>query len=81
METSGDPNAVKRNVIGTPDNLIYEYLFSSRDGAERARDTQSAQVLGQLVMQLMNVPDMAKSLGKERIFQYVQRDIPYVRCS
>jgi hypothetical protein len=68
VETSGDPNAVKRNVIGTPDNLIYEYLFSSRDGAERARDTQSAQVLGQLMMQLLQVPDMAQSLGKERIF-------------
>jgi len=68
VETTGDEITSKRNVIGKPDNLIYEYLFSGRDGAERARDTQSAQVLGQLVMQLIQVPDMAKALGKERVF-------------
>ncbi len=69
VETSGDPAAAKRNVIGNPDNLVYEWLFSSRDGAERARDTQSAQVLGQLMMQLLQVPDMPQALGKERIFE------------
>ena len=68
VETTGDESLTKRNVIGTPINLIYEYLFSGRDGAERARDTQSAQVLGQLVMQMLQVPDMAKAMGKERVF-------------
>lgn len=68
VETSGHDSVMKRNVIGTPENLIYEYLFSARDGAERARDTQSAQVLGQLLMNLLQVPDMAQSLGRERIF-------------
>lgn len=68
VEVSGDLNMTKRNVIGNPQNLIYEYMFSSRDGAERARDTQSAQVLGQLIMQLLQVPDMAQALGRERVF-------------
>jgi hypothetical protein len=68
VETSGGENISKRNVIGKPESLIYEYLFSGRDGAERARDTQSAQVLGQLIMQLLQVPDMAQALGKERVF-------------
>lgn len=68
VETAGEENLSKKNVIGTPRNLIYEYLFSGRDGAERARDTQSAQVLGQLVMQMLQVPDMAKAMGKERVF-------------
>lgn len=68
VEVSGDDSTTKRNVIGTPDNLVYEYLFSGRDGAERARDTQSAQVLGQLLMQILQVPDMAKAMGKERVF-------------
>ena len=68
VEVSGDASMTKRNVIGNPANLIYEYLFSSRDGAERARDTQSAQVLGQLIMQLLQVPDMAQALGRERVF-------------
>jgi hypothetical protein len=68
VEVSGGATMTKRNVIGNPANLIYEYLFSSRDGAERARDTQSAQVLGQLIMQLLQVPDMAQALGRERVF-------------
>lgn len=68
VEVTGDDSATKRNVIGTPSTLIYEYLFSGRDGAERARDTQSAQILGQLLMQMLQVPDMAKALGKERVF-------------
>lgn len=68
VETTGDETVSKKNVIGTPRNLVYEYLFSGRDGAERARDTQSAQVLGTLVMQMLQVPDMAKAMGKERVF-------------
>lgn len=68
VETSGDNSMTKRNVIGEPKSLVYEYLFGARDGAERARDTQSAQVLGQLVMQFLQVPDMASALGRERTF-------------
>ena len=61
--------ATKRNVIGNPANLIHEYLFSSRDGAERARDTQSAQVLGQLLQGIIQMDGMAQALGKERMFE------------
>ena len=68
VEVSGDGGMTKRNVIGSPQNLVYEYLFGARDGAERARDTQSAQTLGQMLMQLLQVPDMAQALGRERIF-------------
>jgi hypothetical protein len=58
----------RRNVMGTPISLVHEYMFTSRDGAERARDVQSAQVLGQLLQQLMQSPELAQSVGKERIF-------------
>ena len=68
VETSGEEMLTSRNIIGSPKNLIYEYLFGQRDGAERARDTQSAQVLGQLVMQVLQVPDMAQALGRDRTF-------------
>jgi hypothetical protein len=61
--------ATKRNVIGNPENLIHEYLFTSRDGAERARDTQSAQVLGQLLQGVLQLDGMAQALGKERMFE------------
>lgn len=71
IEDSGDQDEMPkgRNIIGNPENLIHEYLFSGRDGSERQRDTQSAQILGQLVQQVLTIPDMAKTLGKERIFK------------
>jgi hypothetical protein len=43
-------------------------MFTSRDGAERARDTQSAQVLGNLLQSVLQLEGVAQSLGKERIF-------------
>jgi|SRR5210317_1085532 len=58
-----------RNIIGKPTTLVHEYLFSSRDGAERARDTQSAQVLGNLLQGILQVEGIAQSLGKERLFE------------
>lgn len=71
VEDTGDQDDLPkgRNIIGSPTSLIHEYLFSGRDGAERNRDTQSAQTLAQLFQQVISIPDMAKQLGKERVFQ------------
>ena len=70
VEDVGDIPEVprRRNVLGLPTTLLHEYMFTSRDGAERARDVQSAQVLGQLLQQLMQSPELAQAVGKERIF-------------
>ncbi len=57
-----------RNIIGNPESLVHEFVFSSRDGAERQQNTQAAQTLGQLFQQVVSLPDMAGALGKERIF-------------
>ena len=65
---SDEPGPASRNIIGTPSNLIHEYLFTSRDGAERARDTQSAQVLGNLLQSILQIESVAQGLGKERIY-------------
>lgn len=67
-QEEGLPQAASRNIIGEPANLIHEYLFTSRDGAERARDTQSAQVLGQMMQGVLQVEGMTQALGKDRIF-------------
>ena len=71
VEDTGDQDDLPkgRNIIGAPAHLVHEYMFSSRDGAERNRDTQSAQTLAQLFQQVVSIPDMAQQLGKERIFQ------------
>ncbi len=60
-----------RNIIGSPKNLIHEYLFSSRDGAERSRDVQAAQTLSQVFQQVIAIPDIAQAMGKERVFTII----------
>jgi hypothetical protein len=70
IEDTGDQdeNPKGRNIIGSPRNLIHEYLFSGRDGSERSRDTQAAQTLTQLFSQVLGMKEIAQALGKERIF-------------
>jgi len=70
IEDTGDQDEKPRgrNIIGTPNNLVHEYLFSGRDGSERSRDTQAAQTLTQLFSQVMGMKPIAEALGKERMF-------------
>lgn len=55
-------------ITGNLHSLVYEYYFDSRDGAERAANTQGAQVLQQLLGALLQVPGVAQKLGLERVF-------------
>jgi len=68
VSQTDEEGPASRNIIGTPTTLIHEYMFTSRDGAERARDTQSAQVLGNLLQSILQLEGVAQGLGKERIF-------------
>jgi hypothetical protein len=56
-------------VIGTPDILLHEYNFSSRDGAERAVNTQSAQTLAGLLQQIVSVQPIMQAVGTEKILE------------
>jgi hypothetical protein len=47
------------SVIGTKRNLVAEYIFSSRDGAERASNIQAAQTLTQMLGVLMQPAALA----------------------
>lgn len=60
---------VKRTVIGTPDILLHEYNFSSRDGAERAINTQSAQTLAGLLQQVVSVQPIMQAVGTEKVLE------------
>lgn len=57
-------------IIGTKKQLVYEYIFTSRDGALRAINTQSANVLTQLMAVLQN-PVIMQAIGKEKLFNIV----------
>lgn len=59
----------RRTVIGTPDLLMHEYNFSSRDGAERAVNTQSAQTLAGLLQQVVSVQPIMQAVGTEKILE------------
>lgn len=48
------------NLIGTTEALVGEYVFSSRDGAERSSNTEAAKVLMELMRYIM---------GSEQSFQ------------
>lgn len=64
-----DDGQTKRTVIGTPKNLIHEYNFTSRDGAERAVNTQAAQTLAGLLQQVVSVPQILQSVGTEKVLE------------
>lgn len=53
-------------VAGTKRNLVAEYVFNSRDGAERASNIQGAQTLTQMLGVLMQ-PAVLQMLTKEKL--------------
>lgn len=58
-------------VIGTRDMLVYDYVFNSRDGAERSSSTQSAEILSNLMQALLQQPELAAAIGKKRLFAII----------
>jgi hypothetical protein len=70
-ETEAKPDALlpeMTRIKGAVSDLNFTYYFDSRDGAERASNTQGAQVLQQFLVGLIQVPGVAQSLGKNRLF-------------
>lgn len=66
-----DANIPKRHTItGNKRHLLYDYIFTSRDGAERSVNTQSANVLVQL-MGVLQQPVIAAAIGKEKLYEIV----------
>jgi hypothetical protein len=72
-----------RKVEGSPDTLLksgvritgklrdldFDYVYTSRDGAERASNVQGAQVLQQLIVGMLQIEGVAQKLGPDRIFK------------
>ena len=69
-DAASDGRRARRiTVTGSVSNLEYDYYFSSRDGAERASNTQAAQVLTQLAQFILAMPPVVQAIGKERLFE------------
>lgn len=66
-----DPTEPRRHTItGNKKKLFYDYIFTSRDGAERSVNTQSANVLVQL-LGVLQQPLIASAIGKEKLYEIV----------
>lgn len=57
----------KAPILGSLQNLDYEYYFDSRDGSERVVNPQGAQVVQQLLGTILKVPGIPEMLGKKKI--------------
>lgn len=68
-DDSSVPMAIRhQTVIGTKQQLVHDYVFTSRDGGDRSVNTQAAQTLTQLVSSVMGIPDVAQAVGKTKLF-------------
>lgn len=62
--------AAKYTVIGTKQRLLHDYIFTSRDGAERSSNTQAASTLTQL-LNVLKDPIILQGLGKEKLYEII----------
>lgn len=71
-EAVEDENAVlpiKSYVVGRASDVMYDYYFDSRDGAERSVNSDGAKILGTLLGQMLQSEAMVQMVGKRRIFE------------
>ena len=66
QSNAGGPSTV--TVIGTPQKLQHDYVFTSRDGDERPVNTQAANSLVQLLGMLSGLPGVLTGMGKDRVY-------------
>jgi hypothetical protein len=71
MEMPNDPSVPQRHtIIGSKRFLVHDYIFTSRDGAERSLNTQAANVLVQL-LGIVQQPQILAAIGKEKFLEIV----------
>lgn len=69
VSSNARAGARRFTVVGSRHTLMHDYIFTTRDGSERPVNTQAANTLVQLVSQIMAVPMVAQSLGKEKLYE------------
>jgi|TARA_R100001463_G_scaffold19123_2_gene47231 hypothetical protein len=67
-----DPDLERRyTIIGSKRALCHDYIFTSRDGSERASNLQQAQALIQVFQIVSQSPVVLEALGKDKYFELV----------
>jgi len=70
-EDYSDKEHRRRTVTGTVNQIVHDYIFTTRDGAERPVNTQAANTLVQMLAQVVNVPTVLQAMGKEKLYNIV----------
>ena len=70
-DSTGEEGEKRYTVIGSKQALCHDYIFSSRDGSERASNLQQAQALIQVFQIVSQSPLILEALGKDRYFELV----------
>lgn len=65
--TEDQPRSV--TVLGTKEKLVHDYIFTSRDGAERASDVQAAQYLTEALKSILPIPAVQGAMTKNQLFE------------
>lgn len=68
-KANGDMLAQK--VTGRPDRLIYDYVFNSREGGDRTSNIKTAEVLVQLLPQVLQIPGVIDRMGTDKLYELV----------
>lgn len=69
-------NPRTRTVIGSKNKLLYDYIFTNRDGAERPSNSAAAQVLVQLLSGVIAPdPEVRQAIGKEKLFELINETV------
>ena len=56
------------NVLGDKQYLSHDFIFTTRDGAERPVNTQAANTLVQLMQVVLQTPPILQALGREKTY-------------
>jgi len=69
-EPQGAANKAGYTIIGNKAKMVHEYVFTSRDGGDRASNREAANVLQQFLVGIL--PQIGpEALGKRRIFEII----------
>lgn len=64
-----DGTVIEQRIRGDASKLIYNYVFNSREGSTRTPQVKVAEVLVQLLPQVLQVPGIMEAMGNEKIYE------------
>lgn len=68
---SGLSDSAQTDLLGNKQSLVYDYVFSTRGQTGRASNARTAEVMVQLLAQIVQIPGLLQELGKERLYQFL----------